>query len=412
MAVAAAVCAFLLFRLVKSTHQNDWFAFAATVVFMALPVSLREASEVMLEFPCAGLHSGGCIAFVTWTGPIPGGGPTRSRSWPRPPYGPSSTRFSWDWFPSSSVFCGETGGCWPRNLWASSFLLALAVLALLKLSAPVHNAGVTQQFNSTRTLWPAIVHNVKIYGRDLEEQVGAVVASWLVLSIAAFLLIPALSRHNENHLYLACILALVPLLLPAANRDVRYLFFAIPAFIVLGFESLELVFKRLLPAQSVPALTVLVAVYLSLSQVYEDSRRPVRGTDHRQLAQALKARSPRRLVYLGENNWYLVVAMRYVNPDSRAIVIRGDKMDPVSSRPKDSNALRDAMAWTPLCSSRHLTLTPGTSFWCTRRRAWCAIESCRPRRTSRRKSRSSTSRIRRASPSRLLKFPSVTRATP
>ena len=192
----------------------------------------------------------------------------------------------------------------------------------------MHNAGVTQQFNSTRTLWPAIVHNVKIYGRDLEEQVGAVVASWLVLSIAAFLLIPALRRHNENHLYLACILALVPLLLPAANRDVRYLFFAIPAFIVLGFESLELVFKRLLPAQSVPALTVLVAVYLSLSQVYEDSRRPVRGTDHRQLAQALKARSPRRLVYLGENNWYLVVAMRYVNPDSRAIVIRGDKMDP------------------------------------------------------------------------------------
>ena len=51
VAVAAAVCAFLLFRLVKSTHQNDWFAFAATVVFMALPVSLREASEVMLEFP-------------------------------------------------------------------------------------------------------------------------------------------------------------------------------------------------------------------------------------------------------------------------------------------------------------------------------------------------------------------------
>jgi hypothetical protein len=198
----------------------------------------------------------------------------------------------------------------------------------LKLSAPVHNAGVTQQFNSSRTIWPALVHNVEYYGRDLEYQVGIVFTAWLLLSFAAFLVVPSLRHRRENHLYLACILALVPLLLPAANRDVRYLFFGIPALMVLGFESMTLVFKRLLRAHWAPALTVLVATGLSLSQINDVLHRPFRGTDHTPLAGVLKDRPSRRLLYCGENVWYFVVAMRFVNPDSRTIIIRCDKVDP------------------------------------------------------------------------------------
>ena len=51
VATAAGVVAFLMFRLVKSTHQSDSLAFAATISFMAPPISQYSAADVMLEFP-------------------------------------------------------------------------------------------------------------------------------------------------------------------------------------------------------------------------------------------------------------------------------------------------------------------------------------------------------------------------
>ncbi len=51
VATAAGVCTFLMFRLIKSTHQSESLAFATTVTFMVMQASLISASDVMLEFP-------------------------------------------------------------------------------------------------------------------------------------------------------------------------------------------------------------------------------------------------------------------------------------------------------------------------------------------------------------------------
>ena len=60
---------------------------------------------------------------------------------------------------------------------------------------------MTKQFAAGQALWPATVNNVTYYGIDLRLQFGLVAATWLLLSVAAFLLFPSLRRRREDHLY-------------------------------------------------------------------------------------------------------------------------------------------------------------------------------------------------------------------
>ncbi len=220
------------------------------------------------------------------------------------------------------------------NLWASSAIFGLAVLALTKLSAPVNHVGVSRQFAPTQTIWPSVVNNVTYYGLDLWKQFGLVVGAWLLLSTCAFVLVPSLRRRHESQLYLAWILALAPVLLPAANRDVRYFLFGMPALIVLGYDGLALALKRVLPLQFVPTLVGLVAVCVASYLLAGFLRHNFRSTAHREAALALKDRAPRRLLYCGEKPTFLAWAMRVENPDSKTVMFRADKLDPVIFTPE------------------------------------------------------------------------------
>jgi hypothetical protein len=214
------------------------------------------------------------------------------------------------------------------QLWVSSVFFGLAVLALLGLSSQVHSAGVAKQFASARTVGPAAFNTAWFYFRDMKFELGPVTEIWLMLSPAAFLLIPSLRRRRENDLYLAWILPLLLILLPAASHDMRYILFGFPAFLVLGYDILGLASKRLLPAKYAPAVSGLVAIWLSVSQISFFLHEPQSETAYTQIALALKDRSCRRFLYCGEKSWYLAATLRFVNPDSRAIMIRGDKLDP------------------------------------------------------------------------------------
>ena len=125
---------------------------------------------------------------------------------------------------------------------------------------------------------------------------------------------------------------------------------------------------------------------------------PDTDTTHTQVAQALKDRASRRVLYCGEKPMYLALAMRYDNPDSSAIMIRGDKLDPGIFTPDglEHFAWRDGVDTIVLEPGKKSLR--GTSSSSTPPRTWCAIESCPARRAFRTKPRFLILRIRRTCP--------------
>jgi hypothetical protein len=329
VATAAAVCTLLLYRLVKHSHRSDWIAIAVTLIFITLSISQSCATDVMPEFPSLAFALGAlyCLRDLE-TGYAP------SRAYPFALLAGAAV-----WTKQHAVFLGLVPfifivirGNWRSlrglHLWVSSLLFGSIVLALTMLSVPVHSAGVTNQFTNVSTIWGAIFANAWFYAVVLTWWLGLPVTCWLLFSLAAFLVVPRLRRRLETHFYIAWILALLPLLLLTAKHDIRYVFFALPAFIVLGCDGFSLACKRLLSVRYVPAVSGLLTVCLILYNTYFSSHFVLFGsTIHVQLARAVKDRASRRLIYCGENVCYLAVWLRFNDPDSRTMIIRGEKLD-------------------------------------------------------------------------------------
>jgi len=337
VALATGVSALLLYRLVNRSHQSVWLAIAATMTFITMSTSQMVATDVMLEFPSLAFMTGAlyCLRDLETSYPP-------SRAYPFALLAAAAV-----WTKQHAVFLGLVPfifillqGNWRLlrglHLWVSSLLFGLMVLALTMLSVPVNHIGVANQIAAVHEFWGAAVFNARYYGRELRQDLGLVVTCWLWFSAGAFLAIPRLRRRPENHLYLAWLLAVLPLLLLTAQHDQRYLLFGLPALVVLGYDGLRLACKQVLPVRCVPAVIGLVAVCLIL---YQTSRSLEFRAESAymipiQLARTIKDRVSRRLIYCGDNVGFLAVGIRFLDPDSRTILIRGDKLDPVIFTPE------------------------------------------------------------------------------
>jgi len=337
VALATGVCALLLYRLVNRSHQSVWLAIAATMTFITMSTSQMVATDVMLEFPSLAFTMGAlyCLRDLETSYPP-------SRAYPFALLAGAAV-----WTKQHAVFLGLVPfifillqGNWRLlrglHLWGSSLLFGLMVLALTMLSVPAKHIGVASEFVAVHEFWGAGVVNARFYGRELRQDLGLVVTCWLLFSAGAFLAIPRLRRRPENHLYLAWLLAMLPLLLLTAKHDLRYLLFGLPALVVLGYDGLRLACKRVLPVRYVPAVTGLLAVFLILHQTSRslELRAETAYMVPIQLARTIKDRVSRRLIYCGDNVGYLAVGMRFLDPDSRTIMIRGDKLDPAIFTPE------------------------------------------------------------------------------
>jgi hypothetical protein len=329
VAVAAGVSAFLLYRLIDYTHRSAGLAIAATLIFISTQVSQLCATDVMPEFPALAFMLGAlyCLRDL-------GTGYPPSRAYPFALLAGAAV-----WTKQHAVFLGVVPfifiilrGNWRSlrglHLWVSSLLFGSIVLALTRLSVPVHSAGVTNQFTGVRDLWGTILYNAESYAVFLYWYIGLPVSCWILISAAVFVASPRLRGRPEEQLYIAWILAIVPLLLLTAKHDIRYFYLALPAFFVLGCDGIRLACRRLIAVRYFPAVTGLMAAGLILFHTYYASPPWFHGgTIHLQLARAVKDRASRRLIYCGENIAFLAVWSRVFNPDSRTIMIRGEKLD-------------------------------------------------------------------------------------
>ena len=211
------------------------------------------------------------------------------------------------------------------------------IMALLSLSVPVQHVGVSNQFAPANNLWPILIYNGAFYAWAVRAALGPIVAGVTLVATVAFLVVPRLRHRTENHLYLAWIIPLVPLLVLTTNIDQRYLLYALPPLIVLGYDGLVLACSRLFSVRQAFVVTLSLGACLILNQASWSMRIPAGNTSPFELARTLKDRESRRVVYCGAKNtlWSLAAAMRFLNADSRTILIRGDKLNPSVFAPED-----------------------------------------------------------------------------
>jgi hypothetical protein len=328
VALAAGICALLLYRLVMHTHRSALLAAAATITFITLPISQSLATDVMLEFPSLAFTLGALYCLRDLESGYP-----PARAFPFALLAGAAV-----WTKQHAVFLGLVPfilicfhGNWRvlrgRSLWASSILFGLIVLTFVRISVPLSHVGVSSEFPQPRYFWLITVFNLGRYCEALGWTLGPVVRDFVMLSLGAFLLIPQLRRLPENRLYLAWILALVPLLLTAIKHDSRYLLYGFPALFVLAYDLLRLALMRVLPSRLVAAAVGLVAICLTLQQIAVTQGFRLTDTAHNEVVRYVKDRPSRRLIYCGTRVAKLAVAMRVLNPDSRTVIIRGDKLD-------------------------------------------------------------------------------------
>lgn len=325
--IAAGACVLLLYRLVLRTHGSALLATLAAGTFAILPIAQMVATDVMLEMPALAFALGALSCLEGFPAS------TSLRRWA----GFTVLAVAAVWTKQHTVFLGLVpfwlivlGGHWAvlsrPGIWMASITLGVAALALLKLSGLAQGAGGMNQFAPLDEAGNIFLHNLSYYARILWGTITPVGALAAIGTLAACLTVPRLRRRRELHLYVAWFLGLVALLLATGQYNSRYLFFGLPAALVLAYSGADLI-GRWLAGRYAVAVPCLLAAGLLIVLVPKAARIDVALRGPAQVAETLHDLGARRILYYGRYHGDAALALRFLAGPDRAVV-RGDKLDP------------------------------------------------------------------------------------
>jgi hypothetical protein len=208
----------------------------------------------------------------------------------------------------------------------------MLVSALLALSLPFKGAGAWQsltiyQRSGSASLDLAIAY-LQNYLKALFTQFGILPIVVIVLAGAIYQLRMRRLKplKSPNAIYLAWIAAVFVVLLLTWQLSNRYLFFAFPALMALGYAIL-FYFASFDPFSSlrVRYLPVIIAVFYSLLHLNPQTsflRGPSQAAEH------IVTGSPQRILYCGETDGNFIFAVRRLDPRLQTVIVRGEKLPP------------------------------------------------------------------------------------
>jgi hypothetical protein len=328
VALAVAVCTVLLYRLVAATHHSDVLALCASVTVLSLWNSQLVSTDVMLEFPAmafalAALY---CLRDAGREYPL-------GRALLFATLGAAAV-----WTKQFAVFLlavpplyflatGRWRLLFSRNFWISTALFALAVKALMSLSAPFNRTGVDQAPLTPTSIWLAFQGNLNYYGPALAHEL----LGWpglFALGTAALL---ALSfrrgawRGLKIELYLAWMVAIGAVLMAVGPHTERYLFFFFPPAVVAAY-AVVLRGSELLagPARAWRIPVAMAAAWFIAGCWFhpEFLRGPAEA------ASVVVRPAPQRVLYGGDADGNFIFAVRALDARLQTTVIPAQKLAP------------------------------------------------------------------------------------
>jgi 4-amino-4-deoxy-L-arabinose transferase-like glycosyltransferase len=333
IALAVAVSALLLYRLVLQTHGSQAVAFASVTAFFGWRMMQALSNDIMLEVPSLAFALAALVVM-----------PKRGRSWrAAPALAFALLAAAAVWSKQTAVFlgavpfvCAALAGRWrvlrSAALWGAAAVFGALVFALTTLSARFHGTGVTSA-SQAQYFGEYIVNNTPFYLAAMARSLGLVPA----LAAGAAVVFALARRKASDALYLAWAGSAAAVLLLIGLYDERYLFFVVAPVAVMAFAQLEragaFIARRWprTPARQAGLLAPLVAA-VSFAAVNVATPVPsLKGPEA--AAAAVMTGAPERVLYCGRTNGSFIFALRSLDPNLETAVVRGDKLPPAVFAP-------------------------------------------------------------------------------
>jgi hypothetical protein len=375
IAAATALSAIVLFRLVASTHKSTLIAALTAITFLSLPESQWVGGDVMLEYPtmvsvllalyC--LHGADevyslrrAMIFALLAGAAV-------------------------WTKQQAVFLIGVPflyfaiiGRWKvfrqAPIWVSSGVAGIIVAALAALSLPFHGAGVAQVTSFVAngrhiTHLDILRRNFLYYTREYSSVTGP--AGLILLGLAVMALIFGRVKRKQVALYISWIVVSMGVLLLIRPLSTRYLFFTLPAVIVMGYDGLLWLGERFASRRAAVVAAVAVCV---LAAVWKVPPTPyLHGPDD--AARMLAKLKPSRILYCGGSDGQFIFNYRSARAGLDTTIISGDNLPPAVFTPdgletfahdygvqyivmEDAQGLVRGRPWTPMIHNLPPSMIP------------------------------------------------------
>jgi 4-amino-4-deoxy-L-arabinose transferase-like glycosyltransferase len=326
VALCVAICAIILNRLVSATLKSQLLAACITVTTFSLWTVQYVARDVMLEFPS--------MVFV-----LPALYFLRDfeqRYTMRHAILFAGFAAAGVWTKQHAVFLGAVpfllivlNRRWRRlleaPLWVGSVLFGAAVIGLVALSKMFHGTGVDQVSTSASDVYWIVTRTLPAYLGWIGNALKGVPGVFLLCAIGTYAFG---SRKRDGAkpklaLYFAWIIAICALLVVLGPVSPRYLFFAFPAAVAIGYAWLFHGCRWLWGERSANAVALaftaawfVVGLFVPLEFLEGPGA----------AAAAVVHGAPARVLYIGSADGNFVFAVRALDPQLQVTVIPGWKL--------------------------------------------------------------------------------------
>jgi hypothetical protein len=326
VALATALSAWLMYRLVLKTHGSPAVAFAAMVAGFSLPLVQSLSRDVMLEMPALVFVLLALLALPPLDEPFTA----------RAALLFAALAGVAVWTKQLSVFIaavpvamalltGRRDWLLSRWLWLAVAACALALEGVTRFEL-AFGVESPRRFALSRGLEGLLRSNGEYYLNYAWTNYGILLAI-----LAGLSLLWAIWNHQwrkfvgSDGLYIAWVAAVMAALLLGEWASTRYLFFACLPLVTLAVVAAHRSLARLTRARWADAAVVVIASAVALVGV---SRAPLELPGPATAAQLVAADHPTRVLYAGESDGHFAFALRSATGDTNVIVIRGERLPP------------------------------------------------------------------------------------
>jgi hypothetical protein len=336
VALAAGICALLLYRLIQKTLCNDVLAACVTVTLLSLWTSQAVATDIMLEYPALALS----LAALLFVPELEGAHPLRA--------GLCFAAFAIAavWTKQHAAFLVEVpflyavlSGRWRllrrKEVWIGSVLAAggvVGVTMIWTLFRGFTTPDANMMGTSPHAVKSIFMRNLDVYGTWVGHQMQWWPLAFTLCSLAVYsgAVVKGLRRNPAIALFVSWILAVIAMLMLLGAANGRYLFWLLPGAVGLTYELLfqgssYLWGQRL--ACCVAGVFALIWFAIGFGFQPDFLRGPAEAA-----RLIVHPGSPSRIVYAGEGDGNFIFAARSIDPTLQTTVIPGEKL------PRDSFA--------------------------------------------------------------------------